>query len=292
MNKIKLVITDVDDTLVIRHTYNVSERNATMIRKLESRGVHVAIASARPAGMAQPILDKLGLKGLQVIDGGATIYDFTNNEEVWRCWIDLSRLRQVAQAAMKFATVIDSFPTMNMLSVEDFSLDQVNEDAPYVYCKMNTKDVPMLFQQLSKIDNVVPFIVADDGDGICHVQIQDIGGTKKHAVERLQAIMGITAKETLAIGDKSNDHALFETAEMRVAMGNATEDLKRQATFVTDSVEQDGWAIAMEKLGIVDAEESADQRITHCGSWNCCFLRVNGAHSGDGRAFDLPKYES
>jgi hydroxymethylpyrimidine pyrophosphatase-like HAD family hydrolase len=48
------------------------------------------------------------------------------------------------------------------------------------------------------------------------------------------------------IGDMQNDLAMFERSGVSFAMGNATDDVKKHATHVTDSNERDGFAAAME----------------------------------------------
>ena len=55
-------------------------------------------------------------------------------------------------------------------------------------------------------------------------------------------------EEILAIGDQNNDIALLQAGGIKVAMGNATEDLKSIADYITDSVYEDGFVKAMEKF--------------------------------------------
>lgn len=54
---------------------------------------------------------------------------------------------------------------------------------------------------------------------------------------------------TLAFGDSENDIPLLRTADVAVAMGNASEEAKKAATFVTDDVHHDGVAHALARLG-------------------------------------------
>jgi hydroxymethylpyrimidine pyrophosphatase-like HAD family hydrolase len=57
----------------------------------------------------------------------------------------------------------------------------------------------------------------------------------------------VPVEQTLAIGDGTNDLPLFKSAFVKVAMGNATEELKAAADFVVGTLEEDGFAEAMEK---------------------------------------------
>lgn len=64
----------------------------------------------------------------------------------------------------------------------------------------------------------------------------------------MQNYWGIKEEETLTIGDQNNDIALLKAGGIRVAMGNATEELKKVATHTTDTVFNDGFVRAMEEL--------------------------------------------
>ena len=52
----------------------------------------------------------------------------------------------------------------------------------------------------------------------------------------------------MTIGDQNNDIALLKAGGVKVAMGNATEELKSIADYVTDTVFNDGFVKAMEKF--------------------------------------------
>ena len=72
--------------------------------------------------------------------------------------------------------------------------------------------------------------------------------SKYCAVKFLQKYWGLETDEILTIGDQNNDIALLKAGGLKVAMGNATEELKREADYVTDSVYEDGFVKAMEKF--------------------------------------------
>ena len=63
----------------------------------------------------------------------------------------------------------------------------------------------------------------------------------------------IKKEETLTIGDHNNDIELLLAGGIKVAMGNATEELKSVADFVTDTVDNDGFVKAIEKFVKVGA---------------------------------------
>jgi hydroxymethylpyrimidine pyrophosphatase-like HAD family hydrolase len=71
---------------------------------------------------------------------------------------------------------------------------------------------------------------------------------KGDALKTLAAHLGIPLEQTVAIGDGGNDPAMFQVAGLSIAMGQAEEVVKRQASVVTGSNVDDGAAEAIERF--------------------------------------------
>jgi len=54
--------------------------------------------------------------------------------------------------------------------------------------------------------------------------------------------------EQIALGDQANDVLMFQRSGLSIAMGNASEEVQRQATYVTASNEDEGFAKAVEEF--------------------------------------------
>ena len=74
---------------------------------------------------------------------------------------------------------------------------------------------------------------------------------KAVAIETLLDHLGLSKEGTLAIGDGLNDIEMFDFCETGIAMGNAKEDLKKIADYVTDSVSDDGLFKAFKAFGLI-----------------------------------------
>jgi hydroxymethylpyrimidine pyrophosphatase-like HAD family hydrolase len=59
---------------------------------------------------------------------------------------------------------------------------------------------------------------------------------------------GIPTEAVATIGDMENDLAMFRTSGLSFAMGNAADHVKKAATHVTASNEDDGFAKAVEAI--------------------------------------------
>ncbi len=80
-----------------------------------------------------------------------------------------------------------------------------------------------------------------------YLDVTPAGFDKGRAVRRIAEVLSVPIDEVAVIGDMSNDLPMFDVAPHRIAMGNGIDDLKRGATFVTDSNEHDGFAAAVDR---------------------------------------------
>lgn len=80
------------------------------------------------------------------------------------------------------------------------------------------------------------------------------GLNKANGIEKVIEITGIKRKNTVAMGDSANDLAMLEFAGIGVAMGNAPDDVKQRADYVTFSNCECGVAKAIRKL-ITETEQ-------------------------------------
>ncbi len=67
---------------------------------------------------------------------------------------------------------------------------------------------------------------------------------------RISEMLGIPAGEIIAIGDSDNDASMLRASGMPVAMGNADDELKKLAKYITSGCDHDGAARAIYHLCI------------------------------------------
>ncbi|MEE8886615.1 MAG: HAD family hydrolase [Eubacteriales bacterium] len=94
------------------------------------------------------------------------------------------------------------------------------------------------------------FRLSDKSDGEVTIR----GYDKAYGMRVYLEDSGLSAEDTIAFGDGPNDYEMIDFAHVGVAMGNAADDLKKHADFVTDRVDHDGLAKAFYKLGLSDSE--------------------------------------
>lgn len=91
-------------------------------------------------------------------------------------------------------------------------------------------------------------------DMIDRVTLQEFtnkGCSKAAGMLELLAELGVSAEETVAIGDSTNDSAMFAVAKHTVCMGDGMEELKREAEYITANVLDDGIEKALQHFGLI-----------------------------------------
>jgi hydroxymethylpyrimidine pyrophosphatase-like HAD family hydrolase len=81
-----------------------------------------------------------------------------------------------------------------------------------------------------------------------YLDVTPPGCDKGTFVETIARHLELPTAAIATIGDMQNDLAMFRASGLSIAMGNATDDVKSQATHVTRSNEQDGFARAVEMI--------------------------------------------
>ena len=77
-----------------------------------------------------------------------------------------------------------------------------------------------------------------------------LGHGKGEAVRDVAAALGVDLSDTYAFGDGINDLSMIRAAGHGVAMGNAVDEVKAAAEFVTTNVDDDGIANALTHYGL------------------------------------------
>ncbi len=83
------------------------------------------------------------------------------------------------------------------------------------------------------------------------LEITAAGVDKGASLLHLAGRLGASRAEVMAMGDSGNDLAMLKAAGLSVAMGNATDEVKALADYLTETNENDGVAQAVERFILV-----------------------------------------
>ena len=84
-----------------------------------------------------------------------------------------------------------------------------------------------------------------------YFEVMPKGFSKASGMRFIAERLGIPMSLSVAIGDSSNDIPMLECAGIGIAMGNATEDVKSIACYITSDINQDGIKNALSWLNVL-----------------------------------------
>jgi Cof subfamily protein (haloacid dehalogenase superfamily) len=260
--KIRLVLADVDGTLVTKDKI-LTERAQAAVKRLHEKEILFAITSGRPPLGMKMLIDPLELKTpVAGFNGGV----FTHPD------LSVIESRTISpEAAAQTLAIIKKHGLVAWLYTPD---DWFVPDpkGPHVDREEWTVKFPpkVLGDFRAKLDRAVKIVaVCDDAEkiGACTAEVQkalrgqvsaqlsqpyylDVTNpqaNKGGVAEFLSRHLKIGLDEMAALGDMPNDVPMFEKCGMSIAMGQSSKEVQNQANFVTTSYEEEGFALALEK---------------------------------------------
>jgi Cof subfamily protein (haloacid dehalogenase superfamily) len=281
----KLIAIDMDGTLVNKQL-KVTKENSKVIKEAINDGHHVVIATGRSYDEARHTLEDAELHLPLICVNGAEIrskeweilssipLQFSQYEDIKRI-LDEEDIyyelytskgtytdnREKAYEVMK-DIVITSNPEATDDDVQKAALRRfrlglvsvvgdfeklLNQKDIEVYkflaFSSDTAKLKRAFQHLQAVEDLAVSSSADNNLEITHSEAQ-----KGVALKRFAELKGIPLEYTMAIGDNYNDVSMLEIAGFPVAMGNAVDEIKEMAAFVTKENDKSGVAFAIQKF--------------------------------------------
>ena len=259
--KISLLLADVDGTLVT-HEKVLTERAKKAVRDLEEAGIRFAITSGRPPKGMEMVIKPLAIDTpIAGFNGG--LYTGADLKPVHEQRIPADIAREVVKI------IGDHGLDVWLNAGNDWLVHKV--DAPHVAREQKTVQFPprVVTDFADRLGEAVKIVgVSDDHEAItrCAHDVQEAFGSKVTAalsqpyyldvthpdankgavVEELARKLGIPTDEIATIGDMPNDVSMFKKSGFAIAMGNADDDVKREADAVTADCDSEGFAIAVE----------------------------------------------
>ncbi len=267
--KYKALILDVDGTL-IGNNGAISTAVKQAVAKVKDQ-IFVSLCSGRVYGSIKKYVEELNLTSFQICDGGGEIFDplsqkpayqkIIPSDIVWQIIADLKRnkIHYLAsclskyhldkayirpETLEKYQFFIPELPDLN-----DVQNPQITK---ITVMGVNSKNSKKIENILRKYSGYIHYIISayslTQSTGLHALDITEKSATKLTALEAYVKLTNIDLKETIVVGDGYNDFPLLMAGGLKIAMGNAVEDLKKIADFVAPSVEEDGVAMVIEKF--------------------------------------------
>lgn len=240
----KALLIDLDGTLIGRDE-RVSPRVAEAVGAL-SRSLKVSIATGREPADVLRFARQLGLTSPQVSDNGALILDPATAKPLWSAPLGRKRARDVVerlkQLRLAFIATHPGGTVREAGEIERWDLTRVSA------LDMEADAADALVAGFNANPGLHVVKVSLPYNGMWAVDFTRVGVNKASAARLLAQMLGIDAHQMIGAGDSYNDLPLLEVCGLRIAMGDAPEELKAIADYVAPSVDEDGLAVAIEEF--------------------------------------------
>ncbi|MGG0755806.1 Cof-type HAD-IIB family hydrolase [Brevibacillus laterosporus] len=264
MQNYKMIVLDLDDTL-LQDDHTISTRTKSALMKAQEAGVKVVLASGRPTYAMTHIAEELELEkyGSFILSfNGAKIINWKTKEELFSSTLPVETVHELYDISKK-----------EQVGILSYDGDDIVAETVTAYTKkeseitgMNIKEVESFTQAITR--PVVKLLMVDDPTKLAIVEkklqkqlegqlsvmrskpffleFTEAGVDKGTSLHQLINKLGIEQAEVIAIGDSYNDLAMITFAGLGVAMGNAPDDIKEVANYVTDTNMNHGVAKVVE----------------------------------------------
>jgi len=268
-NPYKLLVVDIDGTLLGKDgTISAEDREA--LARAGDSGTRVSLSTGRVTQACLGIIDQLSLGGYHIFFDGALVSNLEKGEEVYVRPISEELVRQVVDFAHLKEIDFDLFSAGRFfveretwatdIRREFFGLQPTIVDFSKLWPKERIIKGTLMVrspEERAKADsfslhfkNSLSFSVTKTPayPGVDFINVVAPGVSKGKALEALASFLKIPLSEVIAIGDGANDVSLLSRAGLAVAMGNAADELKAVADYVTLDVEHSGVAAAINRF--------------------------------------------
>ena len=246
--KYKAILVDVDGTLMVATPDGVPTKKVLHAMDRASKFLHVGLATSRCILNTAYILDMLKLSGPSILEGGACIYDAAKRKSLSEQVLTPENLKPLQ------SLLIDS-------GLEFEYCDNVGDHMKFPKSGKVPKKAFMVFSQGVDNDHAkrITLQLTANMDAAIHttnswtkgktdILITHPQATKQHGILEVAKILGIETHEIIGVGDGNNDFPLLMACGLKIAMGNAGDDLKAIADYVAPDVSEDGLAHVIEKF--------------------------------------------
>ena len=265
---IKAVFFDIDGTLVSFNTHKISDSSKKAIRLLKEKGIKVFIATGRMMFQIDNLEDLkfdgyITANGVNCFAEGMEIYKNTISKDDLISFLSyLKNVDNISSSVITNSSIYVNYMTDNIKYIFDIMKIKRPEVIDFdTFINNNFYNILQinLFLEDNSLNSSKEKYILDNVFKNCessrwHHLFLDINikNSGKHlGIDKIIEYYGIDLSETIAFGDANNDISMIKHTAIGVAMGNANENVKKAADYVTDDVDNDGVYKALKHFNLI-----------------------------------------
>lgn len=259
MKDVKIVFTDLDSTLT-KENGHIDIEYKKIFERLSDIGIPVVINTGRSIPYTIPICKQYMTSKYLIGSNGAEVYNFITKKTIYRSIISKENLIFFDNLINKYNLFFTANGLNKRYSNKNFDnvglyyvdkLDNIDDTIAQVVIESYDVDaMKNLRKELSenkelKIANKTKHI--KEGK-LLYYDIVNSNVSKGVALKVLCNELNIDSEKAMAVGDSTNDLEMLKEAGYKVAVANASDDLKSIADVVTLSNKENGVLVVLTEL--------------------------------------------
>ena len=269
--KYKLILSDLDGTLIVKGQDKVPDINKKAITEAREKGVKFVICSARSFKLAKPIMKEIGSEGMEneysCLLNGALIVENTGKIIKYN-GISFDLAKEILEFGKKYDVMYQLYDSENCYIFRNIEAELKKKELHHEeYIDISWEKLEDLKDKsfgkvlfckfdLEYLKNISKEIYEKFGDKIeiafsanRYLEMNPKGVTKGNALKMIAEFLNIDMKNTIAIGDDFNDVTMIDAAGLGCYVANAKDALKEHAKYVsTKNFEEGGVAEIIQKF--------------------------------------------
>ncbi|QQE78152.1 Cof-type HAD-IIB family hydrolase [Alicyclobacillus sp. SO9] len=243
MRRWKLLALDIDGTTIVRGK-RLSYRNRESILRAQHEGLYVTFATGRHRkGMVSEIVDELHIQVPFVTLNGGEVWT-PDGTLLSRRTISSSDVKFLYSLAQKYG--VSCWGSTTEMPVNEDAFPRPLESKSWVKFGYHTDNFEALRKLWGELEAQDKFSLSNSDPYNIEVNAQYVN--KGAGLENVVKHLGITAGDSVVMGDSLNDVPMFHWAGMSIAVGNAQQPVKDAAAHITLTCEEDAVSYVIERI--------------------------------------------
>ncbi len=260
--QVKAIFFDIDGTLTDMATHEMPKSTEIALQKLKDNNVKIFICTGRALVELRTtkMLDDSLFDGAIYMNGQYCIYD-------GKIVLDFPLTKEQICAVKKYVTerniscnfFTDNDTFVNMVDERLITAQQaIGTPIPRIECMDHIEDL-RIYQACPSVNEQEEKELGALIEGVKTTRWSSFGidvvakdAGKDKGIKGIAEYLGLDLRETMSFGDGHNDIPMLETTMISVAMGNAVDELKEKASYITDCLNEDGVYNALKYFEIIN----------------------------------------
>lgn len=263
----KAIFVDIDGTLT-NSNKEVSKENAEAIKKATEKGIFVIICSGRNFSYAVEKSKLANASNIVIVSNGAQIYDYNMKKSIYEENMNKDIVKSLVEELKKEGvefilntsnTRFGSRGLVRKIDEDEHFFDNIedigSEEIVQVVIEVDDfETMDKAVKTVGKYDDLQilsltkAYLEKDFSVKHFYADVNTKGVNKGKGIKKFLELYNIKKEEVVCFGDYINDNKMFDECGYKIAMANASDELKKKADYITLSNDESGVAYFINKF--------------------------------------------